>query len=191
MAKRKTTKEDEAVTAAASGIEGEPSAAVEPDAGDDGVTMPEIDRAVAFRLAGQLYGLPIGVVQEIQQLAEFLPLPDDDPALVGLIELRGAVVPVLDLRALVGLDEAPYTLETPMVFCHVGPHQVCLVVDSVEDVVDLPSGGLQAPSTIYALADRMLGTVKLSQGVLMLLDIDRLIPARAFAVAEAQEVADR
>lgn len=156
-----------------------------------GTAEPEriIDRAVAFRLMGQLYGLPIDVVQEIQQLAELLPLPDDDPALVGLIELRGAVVPVLDLRALVGLEKAPYRLETPMVFCRAGEHAVCLIVDSVEDVVDLPSDGLQPPSGVYTLADRMLGTVKLDQGVLMLLDIERLVPAAALAVVDEREVA--
>lgn len=161
------------------------------DTADEATVERIIDRAVAFRLAGQLYGLPIDVVQEIQQLAELLPLPDDDPALVGLIELRGSVVPVLDLRALVGLPEAPYTLETPMVFCHVSEHQVCLIVDSVDDVVDLPPASLQKPSALYTLADRMLGTVKLGQGVLMLLDIERLVPAAALAVAEAQEVVGR
>lgn len=161
------------------------------DALDETPAARVIERAVAFRLAGQLYGLPIDVVQEIQQLAELLPLPDDAPALVGLIELRGAVVPVLDLRSLVGLEDAPYTLETPMVFCRASGHQVCLVVDSVEDVVDLPPDGVQQPSALYTLADRMLGTVKLGQGVLMLLDIDRLVPTAALAVAEAQEVVDR
>lgn len=169
-----------------------------PDAGSvadaivaDTVSAPSLDdieRAVAFRLAGQLYGLPIDRVDEIQQLAELLPLPDDDPALVGLIELRGAVIPVLDLRALVGLDEAPYTLETPMVFCTAGSHRVCLIVDSVEDVVDLPPQSIQPPSGMYALADKMLGTVRLPQGVLMLLDVDRLVPAAALVLADAQEV---
>lgn len=159
---------------------------------DDGVTGESvIDRVVAFRLAGQLYGLPIDVVREIQQLAELLPLPDDDPALVGLIEIRGAVVPVLDLRALVGLEHAAYTLETPMVFCRVGTHDVCLIVDSVDDVVDLPPGGIQPPSAVYALADKMLGTVKLEQGVLMLLDIERLVPAAALPAAETIEVVER
>lgn len=165
-----------------------------PDAFDELEDAPGeavIDRVVAFRLAGQPYGLPIDVVREIQQLAELLPLPDDDPALVGLIEIRGAVVPVLDLRALVGLEHAAYTLETPMVFCRVGTHDVCLIVDSVDDVVDLPPGGVQPPSAVYALADKMLGTVKLEQGVLMLLDIERLVPAAALAVAETSEVGER
>ncbi|MDY0340148.1 MAG: chemotaxis protein CheW [Coriobacteriia bacterium] len=160
----------------------------------DVVAMPDatpsvrvIDRAVAFRLEGQLYGLPIDVVREIQQLAELLPLPDDDPALVGLIELRGTVVPVLDLRILVGLPEVSYSLETPMVFCTAGTYQVCLIVDSVEDVVDLPPDGIRPPSTVYTLADRMLGTVRLEQGVLILLDIDRLVPSAALALADEQE----
>ena len=151
-------------------------------------SLSDIDRAVAFRLAGQLYGLPIERVDEIQQLAELLPVPDDDPALVGLIELRGAVIPVLDLRTLVGLEGVPYTLKTPMVFCTAGSHRICLIVDSVEDVVDLPPQSVQPPSGVYALADKMLGTVRLPQGVLMLLDVDRLVPAAALMLAEAQEV---
>lgn len=173
------------------GVESVPHALDGFDESGDPSRATAIDRVVAFRLAGQQYGLPIDVVREIQQLAELLPLPDDDPALVGLIEIRGAVVPVLDLRALVGLEHAPYTLETPMVFCRVRAHDVCLIVDSVDDVVDLPPGGIQPPSAVYALADKMLGTVRLEQGVLMLLDIERLIPAAALAVAETGEAVDR
>ncbi|MHB1136582.1 MAG: chemotaxis protein CheW [Coriobacteriia bacterium] len=191
MAPHDPTSKQETPPVPPADVQAEPVPATEADVSDVVPAERIIDRAVAFRLAGQLYGLPIDVVQEIQQLAELLPLPDDDPALVGLIELRGAVVPVLDLRALVGLEEAPYTLETPMVFCHVSGHQVCLIVDSVDDVVDLPPASLQKPSALYTLADRMLGTVKLDQGVLMLLDIDRLVPAAALAVAEAQAVFDR
>lgn len=156
----------------------------------EAVSGVSVDRAVVFRLAGQLYGLPIAVVQEVQQLAELLPLPDDDPALVGLIEIRGSVVPVLDLRALLKLDVADYTLETPMVFCHTRGHVVCLIVDSVEDVVDLPPGGIQPPSPVYTLADRMLGTVRLAQGIMILLDIDRLVPVRAFDVVPEEEGED-
>lgn len=157
----------------------------------EGPIARTIERVVAFRLDGQLYGLPIDAVQEIQQLVELLPLPDDDPALVGLIELRGTVVPVLDLRALVGLPEATYTLETPMVFCNTGVHQVCLIVDSVDDVVELPPDSVRPPSAVYTLADRMLGTVRLEQGVLILLDIDRLVPAVALALASEQETGVR
>lgn len=145
----------------------------------------DVAQAVTFKLEGQLYGLPIGVVQEIQQLVEFTPLPDASAALVGLIDLRGFVVPAIDLRSLIGLPPLEYTLETPMVFCRVRGHVVCLVVDRVEDVVDLPPDGLQPPTSLYSMADRMLGMVRIPQGLVLMLDIERLVPEAALAAADA------
>lgn len=145
----------------------------------------DIAQAVTFKLEGQLYGLPIGVVQEIQQLVELTPLPDSSAALVGLIDLRGFVVPAIDLRRLLGLPALEYTLETPMIFCRIGGHVVCLVVDRVEDVVDLPADGLQPPTSLYSMADRMLGMCRIPQGLVLMLDIDRLVPEAALAAADA------
>jgi purine-binding chemotaxis protein CheW len=159
-----------------------------PEWDDDAVEeTPGESQAVTFTLGGQLYGLPIEVVQEIQQLVEFTPMPDVAPALVGLVDIRGAVVPAIDLRVLVGMESRPMTLQTPMVFCRVRGHVVCLIVDGVEDVVDLPDGGLQPPSGLYSISDRMLGMCRLPQGLLLMLDIERLVPEVALAVADAQE----
>lgn len=152
---------------------------------DECASLGPLVQAVTFLLDGQLYGLPIGVVQEIQQIAQFTPVPDADPALLGLVDLRGLVIPALDLRVLVGLERRPFTLETPMVFCHVRGHVICLVVDAVEDVVDLPTTGIQAASGMYALADRMLGMCRLPQGLVLLLDIERLVPESALAAADS------
>lgn len=156
------------------------------DADEEGTAFTEaLPQAVTFLLDGQLYGLPIEVVQEIQQLAEFTPVPEADRALLGLVDLRGTVIPALDLRVLVGLPARPFTLETPMVFCRVRGHVVCLVVDAVEDVVDLPISGVQSASGMYALADRMLGMCRLPQGLVLLLDIERLVPDAALAAADS------
>jgi purine-binding chemotaxis protein CheW len=141
-------------------------------------------QAVTFTLGDQLYALPIEVVQEIQQIVELLPLPDSTPWLVGLIDMRGTVVPAIDLRSLVGLPAAEYALETPMVFCHAGAHLVALIVDGVEDVVDLPEGCIQPPSALYSLADRMIGVARLGSGLVPILDIERLVPQLAFAIAD-------
>lgn len=145
----------------------------------------DVAQAVTFKLEDQLYGLPIGAVQEIQQLVEFTSLPDTSDALVGLIDLRGFVVPAIDLRKLLGLPSVEYTLETPMVFCRVRGHVICLVVDRVEDVVDLPAEGLQPPTSLYSMADRMLGMCRIPQGLVLMLDIDRLVPESALAAADA------
>lgn len=144
-----------------------------------------LTQAVTFRLDGQLYGFPIEVVQEIQQLVEFSPLPDAAPAQLGLIDVRGIVVPAIDLRVLIGLQPRPFSLETPMIFCRVRGQVVCVVVDEVEDVIDLPETGLQPPSGLYSLAGSLLGTCRLPQGLVLLLDIERLVPDVALAAAEA------
>ncbi len=158
----------------------------EDDTGD--VTVADsLERAVTFTLDGQLYGLPIEVVQEIQQLVEFTPLPDTAAWLVGLIDLRGSVIPAIDLRLLLGLAPREFTLETPMVFCRVRGHVVCFIVDGVEDVVDLPADGLQPPTSLYSMADRMIGMCRLPQGLVLMFDIDRLVPDAAIAAAEASK----
>ncbi len=140
-------------------------------------------RAVTFRLDGELYGLPIGRVQEIQQIVELRPIPDDTPGLMGLIDVRGLVVPVLDLRLLVGLPPRPYTLETPMVFCVVRGRSVALIVDSVEDVVEIDHDAVQPPTGLYSLADKIVGVCRLDRGLLLVLDIERLVPDAALAAA--------
>ena len=141
------------------------------------------DRAVTFRLDGQLYGLPLDVVVEIQHLVEPMPLPDADPSLMGLIDLRGVVMPAVNLRVLVGLDAEPFTLQTPMIFCRLRGHFVALVVDSVEDVVTLPMAEMQAPSALYSLADKMIGMMRIPQGLVLLLDVERLVPASVACAA--------
>lgn len=168
----------------------DPGLGVADDAIDDAiddVVVASGEQAVTFTLEGQLYGLPIEVVQEIQQLVQFTPLPDTAHWLVGLIDIRGSVIPAIDLRALLGIATREFTLETPMVFCRVRGHVVCLIVDGVEDVVDIPVGGLQPPTSLYSMADRMIGMVRLPQGLVLMLDIDRLVPDAAIAVAEASE----
>jgi purine-binding chemotaxis protein CheW len=159
---------------------------------DSEAERPTVDvaQAVTFKLDGQLYGLPIGVVQEIQQLVEFTPLPDTSAAVVGLIDVRGFVVPAIDLRCLIGLPRLQYTLETPMIFCRVRGHVVCLVVDRVEDVVDLPPDGLQPPTSLYSMADRMLGMCRIPQGLVLMLDVDRLVPEAALAAADASNAGE-
>lgn len=147
------------------------------------VTLPG-GRVVVFRLGDQSYALPIDVVQEIQQIVEFTPVPDSAPALVGMIDVRGRIVPAIDVRVLVGLDSRQYTLDTPMILCRAHGRLVALVVDEVDDVITLPDGSIQAPSKLYALADRMIGICVLESGLVIVLDPERLVPDTSLAATD-------
>jgi purine-binding chemotaxis protein CheW len=135
-----------------------------------------VEQIVVFDLDQQRYALPIEQVQEIQQLVEPTRVPDTRASLLGMVNLRGTVVPALDLRGLLGLERRVYDLQTPMVICRVGERLAAIVVDEVEDVIDVPSDCMQTPSKIYDLADKMIGVCRLESGLIFVLDVERLLP---------------
>lgn len=142
-----------------------------------GAVLPVIDRVVAFYLDGQRYALPIDAVQEIQQIVAFSEVPGGGSGVVGMVNLRGQVIPAVDLRRIVGLASMEYTLETPMIICRVQDHLVALVVDEVQDVLELSPEWLQAPPSMHSLASKMLAVARLEDGLVYVFDVTKLIGA--------------
>lgn len=145
----------------------------------DGISTQQaavhIERIVVFKLESRRYGLPIEKVQEIQQIVEFSRVPGADDRLTGMMNLRGQVIPVLDMRALVGLSAASYDIDTPMIICFTGETLVSIVVDEVEDVLLVPAGALAPAPVLHNLAERLLGVCRLENEMIFIFDVDRLI----------------
>jgi len=133
------------------------------------------DQIVAFFLGGQRYALPIERVQEIQQIVAFSEVPESRASVVGMVNLRGEVIPAVDLRRLVGLPAQEYCLETPMIICRHAGQMVALLVDEVQDVLGLPIGCVQEAPGLGALSSKMIGVARLDDGLAYLLDLDRLL----------------
>lgn len=181
-----STRKKATAAPAAKAVEPEAPAPEGPDeAAEAGEAVGSADngRILVFQLDGQRYALMIDVVQEIQQIVAFSEIPDVSPSIVGVINLRGQVVPVVDLRVLLGLERRAYDLQTPMIFCRTSRGIAALVVDEVEDVLEVPPGCMQPPSRVTALADRMLGVCRFDSDLVFVFDIDALIPAEASEAA--------
>lgn len=133
-----------------------------------------IDQAVAFTLAGQRYALPVGDVQEIQHIVAFAGTTVDGPV-IGIVNLRGDIVPAVDLRRVLGLTQAPFTIETPMVICRSATGLVALLVDEVDDVLLLDEGCVQPTPPLHALASKMRGVARLASGLVYLLDLEAVL----------------
>ena len=147
---------------------------------------PSIGRIVVFDLDDQRYAIPVDRVQEIQQIVRPTRVPDTSPELLGMVDIRGGIVPAIDLRVLLGLGDAAYDLKTPMIIGRIGELSVALVVDAVHDVVDVPDGCTQSASGIYEMADKLLGVCRLGEGLVFVLDIESLLPeSRLSAVSAA------
>ncbi len=134
---------------------------------------------VVFCLDGQRYAVPLNRVQEIQQIVALADIPDGSSSVVGMVNLRGSMVPAIDLRVRLGLPAKPWGLQTPMVFCAAGGGVVAFIVDSVEDVIEVSASAIQPPSRIYELADMLLGVAMPENEPVLVLDVDKVIPPMA------------
>lgn len=138
--------------------------------------IADLTRLVVFRMEGQSYALPIEAVQEIQQMVAVSEMPGSSGAVLGVINLRGHVIPAIDMRTLVGLSFREPSLETPMIVTYTSHGVVALIVDEVEDVVEVQADDVQQPSAVHPLASRLLGVCRFEEGLVFLFDVDAVIP---------------
>ena len=98
---------------------------------------------LTFRLAQEEYGVEILKVQEIKGLSAVTPLPNTPAYVRGVMNLRGTIVPVMDLRARLGMAATESTAFSVIIVVHVDRRVVGLVVDAVSDVLDIETADIQ------------------------------------------------
>lgn len=136
---------------------------------------------LGFELAGEHYGLEILKVREIIGMMDITPLPQLPPHVKGVINLRGKVIPVIDLRLKFGLEAADYHERTCIIVVEAkgasGPVLMGIVVDTVSEVMSVEAADVEsAPDLGLRLdADYIMGLAKQKNGVKILLDIDRVL----------------
>jgi len=132
---------------------------------------------LTFTLGNEEYGVAILKVQEIRGYDTVTQIPDTPPFLKGVINLRGTIVPVIDLRIKFNLGKADYTELTVMIVLNISGRVVGVVVDGVSDVIMLEDNQIMPPPEFGGAIDTRylagLGTV--DQRMLILVDIEKLI----------------
>lgn len=152
---------------------------------------------LSFRLGAEEYGIDILRIQEIRRYAEPTRIAGAPRFVKGVIDLRGTVIPIVDLRLRFGLPDARYDGATVTVVLDIGAHIVGVVVDSVCDVVALCAEEIQPAPQLGAAIDAGcisgLGTVKSAEAdrMLILLDIGRLMSAADLGLIDAAEITRR
>ncbi len=140
-------------------------------------------QVLCFALAGEAYGIPILKVREIQAEAVITRIPKSPPYMPGVINLRGAIVPILDLRQRFALGDPPEGGRPVIVIVEVQGRTLGMRVDAVSDVIDLDPASIKAPPELGAQSQ--LGREFISglasqpaqggEAMLILLDLDRLL----------------
>jgi purine-binding chemotaxis protein CheW len=136
---------------------------------------------LSFFLGGQEYATDILRVQEIKGWDTVTRVPYSPNYILGVINLRGAIVPVVDLRVRLALESAPFDSATVVIVVRVagarGERIVGLVVDAVSDVYSFSAENIQPPPEAVGSLDQMfvLGLAKLEDKLVIILDIERLV----------------
>lgn len=153
-----------------------PSRQVEESAAPEPQADAEVQLVVCM-VGEERYGLAVGQVHEIIRSIAITALPGDDQAFNGVINLRGRIIPVMDLRRRFGLPEVPSTRFTRIVVADAAGTQIGLVVDAVHEVVRMASTEMEpAPAlTASAALAPVTGIARATDGLIILLDLERLV----------------
>lgn len=137
----------------------------------------EVLQLVTFRLGNEEFSLDILRVQEIIRHMDLTRVPRTPDFVEGVINLRGRVIPVLDLRKRFGLPAEERTNETRIIVVDVDNRTVGLKVDAVSEVLRLPSDTVEPPPSIVAGAESeyIKGVGKLDNRLIILLDVSKIL----------------
>jgi len=154
--------------------------------------MSETIQVVSFKLGAEEYGVDIAQVQEINRMVAVTHVPRAPEFMEGVINLRGQLIPIIDLRTRFGMPRAEHTKNTRIVVTEIGTKRVGMVVDSVSEVLRLPVDQIEpAPEMISGVdTEYIRGVGKIDDRLIILLDLARIISSGEKRELEAAEMSE-
>ena len=146
---------------------------------------------LAFSLGGEEYVVDILKVQEIRTYEGVTRIANMPPFIKGVMNLRGTVVPVVDLRIRFNVGKAEYDASTIVIVINIGKRTIGMVVDGVSDVVLIKNADLRAAPEIAGVlrAEYLQGVAILDTRMLIVVDIDGLMSSREMGLLESSAAA--
>ena len=145
-----------------------------------------VGKYLTFELKTEMYGLDVMQIMQIIGIPEITPIPRTPEFVKGVINLRGKIIPVIDLRIRFALDQEDYTEETAIIIVEVneeaGKINIGMIVDKVADVLDIGSEEIErTPSFgVNVESDFILGMAKVKSKIVTLLNISQILTSEEF-----------
>ena len=154
---------------------------------NEAISMGTSNQLVTFTLDAEEYGVEILKVQEIIGYQGFTKIPNVPSFIKGVINLRGSVVPVIDLRLKFGMEERLYDKFTVILILEVRERITGLIVDAVSDVVSIPQADMQpTPDFSSSIrADFISSMARKDDKLIIVLDIDKVLSDEDIEVLES------
>ena len=141
----------------------------------------DLQQMLTFALDTESYGVDIQRVQEIRGWQPVTPIPEAPAHILGVLNLRGSIVPIIDLRARIGMSSVTHSATTVIIVLNIetadGARLFGVVVDAVSDVANITEASLKPVPAMgqYGSADYLRGLVNIGETMVVLLDIDKLL----------------
>jgi len=138
---------------------------------------------LTFWTDNQLFGVPIADVVQIVGIQQITTIPDFPSYAKGIINLRGAIIPVIDIRLRFHKPEVPYTERTCIIVTQIRQHAAGLIVDAVDEVTDIEDGMISVPPRMGAREPQavyLTGIGQLDQKIVLLLDVGKIVSEQEF-----------
>jgi purine-binding chemotaxis protein CheW len=134
-------------------------------------------KVVSFRLGTEEYGVDIAQAQEVIRMVEITHVPRAPRFMEGVINLRGQLIPIIDLRTRFGMARIEKTKSSRIVVTDIGSKRVGIIVDSVSEVIDIPIENIEdAPEMIAGIGTEYIqGVGKVADRLIIMLDLTMVI----------------
>ena len=141
------------------------------------VESSEILQLVSFKIGNEEFGVDILNVQEINKMTQITKVPNAPDFVEGVINLRGRIIPVIDLRTRLKLDKKEHDKDTRIIVVEISNKTVGFIVDAVKEVLRVPVNITEAPPEIVTGIDSefIKSVGKLDDRLLILMDLNKII----------------
>lgn len=137
--------------------------------------MPHEDQLIVFCLGEQRYALPLATVEKVVRAVEVTRLPKAPDIVLGIVNVQGRVIPLINVRRRFRLPEREMALTDQIVIAHTARRPVALVVDAVTGVLEYPEREAVAARDILPGVEYVEGVVKLKDGLILIHNLDQFL----------------
>lgn len=137
--------------------------------------MEDIRHFLVFVLERRQFALPLEMAERVERAVEITPLPQVPDIVRGIINYRGAVLPVFDIRPRFHLPQLEIEPDNQLIIVKTADRFIALLVDTVTDNIEKPSGEVVAPPDITSGAEYLAGILKLEDGIALITDLNKIL----------------
>lgn len=134
-------------------------------------------KLIVFQLKDKEYAIPVNQVRSIEKVEHITRVPSTEKFVKGVINLRGVITPIIDLRTRFDLEEESFSESTRIIIVGFNDLEVGFIVDLANDVIDIPASSIEPTPEIVGVeeAEYINGVAKVGKRLLILIDLERIL----------------